>query len=118
MLPYARGHFGRNFVFQHDNAPSHRAHRLPDFLQDEEVEQLSWPPYSPDLNPNEHAWDAFNHAIHQREVQPTNLAELADALTQGWGALSQRYLNKLVKSVPRRIATAIQAGICQGYTRY
>ncbi len=53
---------------------------MQDFLQDEEVEQLPWPPYLPDLNPIEHAWDASYHAIRQREVQPTNLGELADAL--------------------------------------
>ncbi len=88
MLPYARGHFGRNFVFQHDNAPAHRARRMQDFLQDEEVKQLPWPPYSPDLNPIEHAWNALDNAIRQREGQPTNLGELVDALTQEWDALN------------------------------
>ncbi len=61
-----------------------QARRLQDFLQDEKVEQLPWPPYSPDLNPIEHGWDALDHAIRQREVQPTNLGELADAVTQEW----------------------------------
>ncbi len=61
MLPYARRHFDRNFLFQHDNA--HRARRLQDFLEEEEEEvgQLPWPPYSPDLNPIEHAWDGGMH---------------------------------------------------------
>ena len=62
---------------------------LQEFLQDEEVEQLSWPPYSSDLNPIEHASDAMDRAIRQRGVQPRNLRELADALIQEWDALSQ-----------------------------
>ena len=78
MLPYARRHFGRNFLFQRDSNPAHRAQ----ILQDEEVEQFSWPPYSPDLNHIEPAWDALDYVIRQREVQPTNLGELADGLTQ------------------------------------
>lgn len=116
MVPYARAHFGRNFVFQHDNAPAHHARRLQHYLEEEEIEQLPWPPYSPDLNPIEHCWDALGHTVHQRDVQPTNLAELEEALMQEWAALSQRYINKLVESLPRRIQAVIQAR--GGYTRY
>ncbi len=67
VLPYARRHFGRNFLFQHDNTPAHQARRMKDFLQDEEVEQLPWPPYSPVLNHIEHVWNGLDHAIRQRE---------------------------------------------------
>ncbi len=49
-------------------------------MQEEKNEQLPCLPYSP-----EHAWDALDYAIRQREVQPTNLrGELSDALTQEW----------------------------------
>ena len=117
MLPYARRHFGRNFLFQHDNAPAHRARRLQDFLEEEEVGQLPWPPYSPDLDPIEHAWDALDRAIRKRDVQPTHLRELGEALIQEWNGLSQRdLLNNLVESLPRRIDAVIQAR--GGYTRY
>ena len=116
MVPYARAHFGHNFVFQHDNAPAHRARRLQAYLEEEGIEQLPWPPYSPDLNPIEHCWDALGRAVHQRDVQPANLDELEEALTEEWVALSQRYINKLVESLPRRIRAVIQAR--GGYTKY
>ena len=70
----------------------------------------------PDLNPIEHAWDALDRAIRKRDVQPTNLRELGEALIQEWNGLSQRDLNKLVESLPRRIDAVIQAR--GGYTRY
>lgn len=116
MVPYARRHFGRNFLLQHDNAPAHRARRVQEYLQEEEIEQLPWPAFSPDLNPIEHAWDALDRGVRKRPIQPTNLRELEDALVQEWVALSQRDLNKLIESVPRRIEAVIQAR--GGYTRY
>ena len=116
MVPYARAHFGRNFLFQHDNAPAHRARRTQAFLQEQEIDQLDWPPYSPDLAPIEHSWDALGRAVRQREVQPRNLAELGQALTEEWDALPQRPINKLVESVPRRIQACIRAR--GGYTKY
>ena len=63
MQPYARRNFSRNFVSQHNNAPARQARYLQKFLQDEAVEQLPWTPNSPDLNPIEHAWDAFGECI-------------------------------------------------------
>ena len=43
MLPFARGAFRDNFVFQQDNAPAHRARIIAHYLQ---TEVLPWPPYS------------------------------------------------------------------------
>lgn len=116
MVPYARAHFGHNFLFQHDNAPAHRARRTQAFFEEEDIEQLDWPAYSPDLNPIEHCWDGLDRAVRQRAVQPTTLAELEQALVQEWVALSQRYINKLVESVPRRIQAVIRAR--GGHTKY
>ena len=115
-MPYARRHFGRNFLYQHDNAPAHCARRTQVYLEEEDIEQLPWPAFSPDLNPIEHAWDALGRAVRNRPNRPTNLRELEEALVQEWGNLSQRDLNKLIESVPRHIDAVIQAR--GGYTRY
>jgi transposase len=42
-------------VFMQDNAPIHTAHIIKDWLEEMAIEVLEWPPYSPDLNPIEHA---------------------------------------------------------------
>ena len=100
MVPYVRARFGRNFLFQHDNASPNTARGVQDFLERAEIDQLDWPPYSPDMNPFEHFWDALNNAVRRREVQPTILNELGQALTEECAALIQRHINKLVESVP------------------
>ena len=116
MVPYAGEHFGRNFLFMHDNAPAHRAQRIQQFLENQEIEVLPWPAYSPDLNPIEHCWDMLDQAVRKREVQPTNLNQLQIALSEEWQNLSQRSINKLVESMPRRIKAVVKAR--GGSTRY
>ena len=40
-------------IFMHDNAPIHRAHIIEDWFFEEVIDVATWPPYSPDLNPQE-----------------------------------------------------------------
>jgi transposase len=39
-----------------------------DVLQQQQIDQLPWPAYSPDYNPIEHAWDALHRAVRSRDV--------------------------------------------------
>ena len=41
----------RDLCLIHDNAPAHKCVLVQDFLKEENVVQLSHPPYSPDLSP-------------------------------------------------------------------
>ncbi|GBB84788.1 hypothetical protein RclHR1_11360002 [Rhizophagus clarus] len=43
-----------DIIFQQDNDPKHTATRTKQWFEDNEIEVLSWPPQSPDLNPIEH----------------------------------------------------------------
>ena len=47
VLPLVNAH---NLTFQHDNARPHVARVCRDFLNQNNVQVLDWPPYSPDLN--------------------------------------------------------------------
>ena len=116
LIPYARRHFRRNFLLQHDNATPHRARVVQDFLQQQQIDQLPWPAYSPDCNLIEHAWDTLDRAVRNRDIQPSNLDELARALQEEWRNIGQRAMNKLVESMPRRIQAVLDSR--GGYTRY
>ncbi len=68
--------------FQQDNASCHKAQIISDwFLEhDNEFTLLKCPPQSPDLNPIEHLCDVVEREIRIKDVQPTNLQQLRDAI--------------------------------------
>ena len=43
----------RRIILHHDNASSHTAHQTIEYLEQQNVEILDHPPYSPDLSPND-----------------------------------------------------------------
>lgn len=104
MIPWAQGLYGRNFRFQDDNAPAHRARLVMDFLARHDILTLQQPSCSPDCNPIEHLWDDLGRAVRRRALQPTNLRELGRMLTEEWDRIPQHRLRTLVDSMPRRLA--------------
>ena len=56
LLPFMQN-FGPGLTFQHYNARPHTALVTANFLAQNNVNVLPWPPLSPDMNPIEHIWD-------------------------------------------------------------
>ena len=48
-----------------DNAPWHKGQEIQDFIEQTGAKLIFLPPYSPDLNPIEHAWTNFKAAIRK-----------------------------------------------------
>jgi hypothetical protein len=87
-----------------------------DFQQDRNVSVLLWPAKSPDLNPIEYVWDLLDRRMRARAIPPRNVWELAGALVEEWGNISQQERANLVQSM-RRICTAV-LNAAGGHTRY
>ena len=68
-----------DMTLQHDNATSHSARSVRDFLQDRNVNVLPWPGKSPDLNPIEHVWDLLDRRVRARAIPSRNVQELTGA---------------------------------------
>jgi transposase len=75
-----------------DNATSHNACSVCDFLQDRNVSVLPWPAKSPDLNPIKHVWDLLDRRVRARAIPSRDVWELAGALVEEWGNISQQEL--------------------------
>lgn len=102
LIPFVMPLFqqiGENF----DNARPHRARIVTQYLEEQNIERIEWPPTSPDMNPIEHAWDQLKRAIWRRPNPPTTLEELRIAVVQEWDNLYQPDLDNLVDSMPRRV---------------
>ena len=68
VVPFLQAH--PDMTLQHDNATSHTARSVRDFLQDRNVSVLPLPAKSPDLNPIEHAWDLLDRRVRARAIPP------------------------------------------------
>ena len=93
-------------TLQLDNATSHTVRSVCAFLQDSNVRVLPWPAKCPDHNPIEHVWDLLDRRVRARAIPHINVRELAGALVEVWGNISQQELANLVQSVRRR-STAV-----------
>ena len=115
-VPSARHYFGDNYRYQDDNATPHRARVVLDFLQQGNVTKMEQPPRSPDCNPIEHLWDELGRSISSMDNPSQNLDELRQALLDKWAQIPVQRLQRLVASMPRRLAAIIAAR--GGNTRY
>ena len=115
LVPFARHYFGDNYRYQDDNATPHRARVVLDFLQQGNVTKMEQPPWSPDCNPIEHLWDELGRAISSMDNPPQNLDELRQALLDKWAQIPVQRLQRLVASMPRRLAASLFDQIYHNY---
>ncbi|GFW86469.1 transposable element Tcb2 transposase [Trichonephila clavipes] len=67
-------------MFMDNNAPCRQAVLIDDFLERENIQRMSWPANSPDLNPIEHVWDMLGRQIAALSHPPSSVTELKRAL--------------------------------------
>ena len=60
----------RNLILQQDNARPHVARVCQDFLANNNIAPLAWPPYSPDLTPIEHMCVGWTEGSGSAEIPP------------------------------------------------
>lgn len=94
-------------TFQQDNARPHVARVTREFLDEQEIQTMPWPPYSPDLNPIEHLWDELGRRVMARG--PITRAGLIRMLHEEWGAIPQETIRTLIRSMRRRCVACVDA---------
>ncbi|KAL7727430.1 hypothetical protein ACLKA6_017554 [Drosophila palustris] len=108
VLKTAFPHFQNVFHnLQHDNAPIHTARSVKSWIQDQNVDLLDWPPYSPDLNIIENVWGWLARKVYESGKQYSNKTELIEGIKHAWSTISLNYIEQLYHSIPNRIFEVI-----------
>ena len=85
-----------------NNARPHVTRICTQILGAENVPVLPWPPYSADMSPIKHVWDALDWRVRQRVSVPTNIQQLCTAIEEECDNIWQAIINSLINSMRRR----------------
>lgn len=107
---------GNDWLLQQDNAPIHTARLVKTWLQQEEIEVLSWPACSPDLNIIENVWGWLVKRIYEGGRQFDSRASLIEAIEVAWQQLEVVYIRRLYESLPKRLCEVLEKS--GGPTKY
>jgi hypothetical protein len=108
LLPTIQEQFGdEQCLFQDDGVPRHKAKVINKWLREQKIDILGpWPGNSPDLNPIENLWSILKRRVDKQN--PTNSNKLQALIMQEWAAISQDVAQKLIDSMPGRIAEVLK----------
>ena len=102
---------GQSFILQQDNDPKHTSKLCKNYLAKKESEGqlnlMTWPAQSPDLNPIELVWDKLDKRVKAK--LPTSALHLWELLQKSWEDMSGDFLLKLVNQMPRVCEAVIKA---------
>lgn len=106
-----------DFIFMHDGAPCHRTNDVLEFLDAEDIEVMSWPAQSPDLNPIENVWHILKVKFHNRfsdlrctlSKSQNSIEKYGSIIQEVWSEINPTVLSNLIRSMPGRIQAVIEA---------
>ena len=93
-------------ILQQDNAPPHTARITKQWLANNGIPFLDWPPYSPDLNPIEHVWGHLKQKLYTS--MPSTPQEVMNTFLSLWNELRTQYAESSVFSIYNRMDNIIQ----------
>jgi len=96
-------------VFMHDNASPHTAQVTRDELTARGISIYTHPPYSPDLNPIENAWNWMKDYIAVNYPAKMSYDRLREAVYAAWEAIPEDFLRERVDTMPIRQQAVIDA---------
>ena len=91
-----------------DNAPYHKAKLVNDFLNQNSIKTLDWPPQSPDMNPIENLWAIIKKRRQKKFGFCRSKNYLIEQVFQIWGEINDELLDSLTDSIENRLKEVIR----------
>lgn len=98
------------FHFYQDNDPKQKSKVVQEWLLHNCPKIMKTLPQLPDLNPIEMVWNILDTKIRKHSIK--NKTELQNRLQEEWQNIDVNYLQKIVRSMPRRLAEVIKRKGC------
>jgi transposase len=99
-----------------DGASIHIAKAVKAWFKDNGIPVEDWPPYSPDMNPIEHAWFPLKKYVLENYPELLTMGDseeavqaLGKALIEAWNSLPDSLFHALIDSMPRRVQALYDA---------
>ena len=108
--------YGKKVVIQENGAKYHFAPIPTTYKDSQKVQRMDWPPSSPDLSPIENLWKQLKDSISERRHRIKSILEMEVALQQEWAKIAKETLEKLMESMPKRMAQMLKNN--GGSTKY
>lgn len=97
----------KDYIFQQDNAPCHRAKNTKLWLESNRIYNMSWPALSPDLNLVENIWSDMSKVIYGHGKQCNSLQELNTAILIAWASMPDVKLSNYINGMQKRMLELI-----------
>lgn len=91
VIPFAKNN-GNKLIVMHDNPRLDVARQAQNYLQEEKIDVIEWPPRSPEMNLTEQVWNMLRRRARTRDSR--NLAELKIILAEKWNNIPEEDLRK------------------------
>lgn len=101
------GNHSKHVILMEDGASSHTAKLTRQLHESSDIDRMSWPANSPDLNPIENVWRVLKQRVSKRS--PRTLAELRRYIEREWAALRLEDVRGYIDSMKERCQAVIRA---------
>lgn len=111
LLPFAKKHYKKDFIFQHDNSSVHTSNHTKEYLAKKKIQTLDWPSKSPDLNPIENLWGNLARKLYDNGKKQFDTKEdLRKALFKTWKEIEIDECKELTDSMTTRLIKVVRKG--------